>query len=132
LVHSDLRADNLLFSPDGASVTIVDWQGVGTGPPGFDLAYLLSQSLTVADRRRHEQDLLDHYRRSLAKAGLTLTDHDIRAGYGESMIYGLAIACALPLISDPDEPRSRALAKQVTRRSIEAMRDHGQLWEARG
>ena len=39
LLHCDLRSDNLLFSPDGSQVTLVDWQGAGVGPPSFDLAY---------------------------------------------------------------------------------------------
>lgn len=129
LIHSDLRADNLLFDPSGERVAIVDWQGCGVGPPAFDLAYLLSSSLTVDDRRAHEDELLDDYATHLSEAGLPLTTDEIRAGYAASMHYGLAIACALPVISDPGQPRVAALATTVARRSIEALRDHGQLWE---
>jgi hypothetical protein len=128
-IHSDLRADNLLFSLDHRAVTLIDWQGCGLGPPGFDLAYFLTQSLTVDVRREHEDELLDFYRTELAAAGLELSVAEVRAGYGESMIYALTIACALPLISDPNEPRVRALASAFARRTIEAMRDHNQLWE---
>ena len=127
-VHSDLRADNLLFSPDGTSVTIVDWQGCGVGPPCFDLAYFISQSLTVDDRREHEVALLDHYRGRLAHAGCELTIDELRRGYAESMHYGLVIACAIPLIGDPAEPRVASLTRAVYRRAIEALRDHRQLW----
>ncbi len=130
LLHCDLRADNLLFSPSGDKVTIVDWQGAGTGPPSFDLAYFLTQSLTVEDRRAHEDDLLDFYRDQLAHAGLHLSSSEVRAGYSASLHYGLVIACALPLIADNNEPRVHALAASVARRSIEALRDHDQLWEA--
>ncbi len=129
LLHCDLRADNLLFSPSGDRVSLIDWQGAGSGPPSFDLAYFLSQSLTVAERRLHEHELLDFYRTELAAAGLDLTAEEVRMGYGESMHFGLAIACALPLIGDPEEPRVRTLASTVARRSIDALRDHGQLWE---
>ena len=129
LLHCDLRADNLLFSPDGSRVTLVDWQGAGVGPPSFDLAYFLSQSLSVDARRDDEDYLLDFYRAELAASGVELTRRDVSTGYAESMHYGLAIACALPLISDPDEPRVRRLAEVVARRSIEALRDHNQLWE---
>lgn len=129
LIHSDLRADNLLFDPSGDRVSIVDWQGCGVGPPAFDLAYLLSSSLTVEDRRKHEDELLDDYASMLGEAGLALTTDEIRAGYAASMHYGLAIACALPVISDPGEARVAPLAATVARRSIEALRDHGQLWE---
>lgn len=129
LIHSDLRADNLLFPPDHSTVTLVDWQGCGLGPPAFDLAYFLTQSLTVENRRDHEDELLDFYRAELAAAGVDLTPEQVRAGYAESMLYSLAIGCALPLISDPHEPRVHALASAVTRRSLEALRDHDQLWE---
>lgn len=130
LLHCDLRADNLLFSPLGDRVSLVDWQGAGWGPPAFDLAYFLSQSLTVADRRQHEDDLLDFYRSELAAAGVHRDADQVRAGYTESMHYGLVIACALPLIGDPEEPRVKALASTVARRSLDALRDHGQLWES--
>lgn len=131
LIHSDLRADNLLFSPAGDRVTIVDWQGAGVGPASFDLAYFLSQSLTVEDRRAHEDELLEFYRGELGDAGVETTLDAVREGYSESMHYGLVIACALPLISDPNEPRVKQLASTVARRSIEALRDHDQLWETR-
>lgn len=129
LIHSDLRADNLLFSPDGSTVSLVDWQGCGVGPPGFDLAYLLSSSLPVDVRREHEDALLEEYRSTLAGHGVDLSADAVRAGYGESMHFGLAIGCALPIISDPGEERVAELARTVTRRSIEALRDYGQLWE---
>ncbi len=124
LVHSDMRADNLLFSPTDGSVTLIDWQGVGVGPPAFDIAYFFAQSLTVEDRRAHEDELLDYYRVALKRHGLTLSDAEVRAGYAETFSYSLTIACALPVISDPDEPRVRALASVIARRSLEAIKDH--------
>lgn len=129
LIHSDLRADNLLFAPDHSAVTLIDWQGCGLGPPGFDLAYFMAQSLTVDDRRANEAELLEFYRAELDAAGVALTTEEVRAGYAESMIYSLVIASALPLVGDPSEARVRDLATSMARRSIEAMRDHDQLWE---
>lgn len=128
LIHGDLRADNLLFSPDHRTVTLIDWQGCGTGPPAFDLAYFMSQSLTVESRRQHEDELLEFYRSDLSEAGITVSAEQIRAGYAESMVYGLGIACALPLIGDPTEPRVQSLASTIARRSLDAINDHGQLW----
>lgn len=128
MLHGDLRADNLLFSAEGDSVTLVDWQGLGRGPAGWDLAYLMSQCLTVDDRQVHEAELLDHYRVELADAGCQATAEEVREGYAEAMLFGLVIACALPLISDEDEERVVQLAGVFARRSIEALRDHDQLW----
>jgi len=124
LLHCDLRADNLLFSPTDGEVTLVDWQGAGIGPPAFDLAYFLVQSLTVDDRRSHERALIESYRVELARAGRELTFDQIMAGYGDALNYGLVIACAIPIISDPSEPRVRSLATTMARRSVAALHDH--------
>ena len=105
LIHSDLRADNLLFSPDGTTVTVIDWQGVGIGPAGWDLAYLLSQSLDVDTRRANEHQLLDRYVVEAQRLRPDLTSETLLAGYGESMIFGLIVAASLPLVSDPSQPR---------------------------
>lgn len=135
LLHSDLRADNLLFDPSGDSVTLVDWQGCGVGPAAFDVAYFLVQSLTVETRRAHEVALISHWQSELAGQGIGSTgtgstgtgSTDITAGYSESLWYGMAIACAVPVIGDPKEPRVKALAQTVAHRSLAALEDHGQL-----
>ena len=54
LIHSDLRADNLLFNSLGDAVMIVDWQGCSFGPSSFDIAYHMIQSLSIEERRQHE------------------------------------------------------------------------------
>lgn len=128
LIHSDLRADNLLFAPDGSAVTLVDWQGAGIGPPAWDLAYFLSQSLDVDTRRANEQVLLDRYVSEVQRLRPDLDAATLLVGYGASMIFGLVVACSLPLISDPGQPHVRALAESMARRAIEALADHGQLW----
>ena len=127
LIHSDLRADNLLFPKSREAAVIVDWQGVGIGPPGWDLAYFMSQSLSVEVRRRHEDQLIDHYLSTLAEHGAHVPREIVMAGYGESMLFGLIVACSLPLAANVDDPRVAALARTMTRRSIEALRDHGHL-----
>jgi hypothetical protein len=128
LIHSDLRADNLLFSPNGTAVTLVDWQGAGIGPAGWDLAYFLSQSLDVETRRANERYLLDHYVAEAQSVRPEIPAEALLAGYGDSMIFGLVVAVSLPLISDPRRARVRALADAMARRAIEALRDHHQLW----
>ncbi|MEZ5218887.1 MAG: phosphotransferase [Ilumatobacteraceae bacterium] len=107
LVHSDLRADNLLFDPSAPVVTIVDWQGAGIGPPSWDLAYLLSQSLTAEDRRAHEADLIDEYRRALCEAGVDVGLDEILVGYAPRWCSAFSSRAASrssrpPTPSDPD------------------------------
>ena len=45
LMHGDYRLDNMLFDPDRTRITVVDWQTVGIGLPGRDLAYFTGTSL---------------------------------------------------------------------------------------
>jgi hypothetical protein len=72
LWHSDLRADNVLFDAGAGRqpVVLLDWQGVGYGCGAIDVAYWLGTSMSVEQRRMHERDLLDHYRRSLLSHGV--------------------------------------------------------------
>ncbi|MEM7094469.1 MAG: phosphotransferase [Actinomycetota bacterium] len=126
LLHCDLRADNLLFDRHSDAVTLVDWQGCGLGPAAFDVAYFLIQSLTIEERRASQHDLLDYWRAALARHGVPDTER-AADGYSASIWYGMAIACALPVISDPDEPRVRELAHAVASRTIAALIDHDEL-----
>ncbi|MCU0260032.1 MAG: ecdysteroid 22-kinase family protein [Ilumatobacteraceae bacterium] len=71
LLHGDYRLDNLLFRPDG-SVVVVDYQLVGIGRPGWDVAYFITTALT-ADHRDEEEQMLRHYHEALVAAGVT--DH---------------------------------------------------------
>merc|ERR1719217_1924750 len=64
--HGDLRSDNVLLSRDPSTGRIrecvpIDMQCLKAVPGEFDLAYLLSQSLSIEDRRRHEVDLIRAY-----------------------------------------------------------------------
>lgn len=52
LVHGDPRTDNLLFSPDGQTVTFVDWSLPAYAHPAYDVGYLLSAGLLVEDGGR--------------------------------------------------------------------------------
>jgi hypothetical protein len=129
LLHSDLRADNLLFAPDGDAVVLVDWQGAGVGPPSWDLAYFLTQSLTVEDRRAHEGELMACYLSELrATTGVEADVGTVLRGFGDAMTFGLVVACSLPLVSNPNEPRVRRLATAMATRAIEGIRDHGSPW----
>ena len=129
LAHLDLRLDNLLFSPDGTMVTVIDWQGVGVGPGSWDLAYFVSQSLTVEDRRTHETELLVLYTDVVAKLRPDIDPAGLMVGYKDAMWYGLTIAAALMVVGDMDEPRTRLLAKTMAVRALAALEDHGQLQE---
>jgi aminoglycoside/choline kinase family phosphotransferase len=99
LQHGDFRSDNILFG-DGftaPAVTVVDFQTIRLGPPGFDLAYFIGSSLSAADRRIAERDLVNRYHQQLVGAGVGDFDADAcwkqyRAGamYGVLLFAGAA------------------------------------------
>ena len=75
LIHGDSQGGNLFFDPDGAP-GYLDWQHCMLGNWAFDLAGFVITSVTVADRRAHERDLLAHYLRELAAAGASAPGFD--------------------------------------------------------
>jgi hypothetical protein len=74
LLHGDYRIDNLLFDPDCARVTAVDWQTLTVGLPARDLSYFIATSLQPAERAAHERELVDAYHRALTGHGVTSYD----------------------------------------------------------
>jgi len=76
LMHGDYRLDNMLFDPDRTRITVVDWQTVGIGLPGRDLAYFTATSLDPGVRAQVERDLVSHYHRALLGYGVTDYDFD--------------------------------------------------------
>ena len=75
LMHGDYRLDNMLFDPDRTRITIVDWQTVGIGLPGRDLAYFTGTSLEPSVRSKMERELVERYHRTLL--GFDVTGYDL-------------------------------------------------------
>lgn len=78
LLHMDYRCDNFLFddaTPD-APVVVLDWQSLGRGPAAYDLAYFLGGSMTVEDRRTHQDALLHAYHDELVRQGVSGYSYD--------------------------------------------------------
>jgi hypothetical protein len=69
LIHGDLRVDNVLFedSSNGIGACLIDWQSLGHGDPQHDVAYFLSGSLGVEDRRASERDLIAEHAALMAE-----------------------------------------------------------------
>ena len=59
LAHEDFHPENVLFTSDPLRQNVlIDWQYAGAGPGICDVAIFLISSLTVEDRRKHEDFLL--------------------------------------------------------------------------
>ncbi len=122
-VHGDYRLDNLLFDPTGQPATAVDWQTVSYGCPGKDVAYFLGNSVTTADRRTHERELVDHYLSELRRAGVNGYEaeecwDDIRYGTFQGPLVTMLGAFTASR-SERSEPMFAAMA----RRSAAQIRD---------
>ena len=123
VVHSDLRLDNILFPPTGEPV-VLDWQGVGLGPPSWDLAYFLTQSLTVEARRAYEEPLLAAHHAAVRSEGVDVPITTLHAGYVDALWFGLVVACAVVAIASPGDARSERIAIAMASRAIAALGDH--------
>lgn len=129
VVHGDYRLDNLMFPPDDGEVAALDWQSVGMGPPGRDLAYFLGNSLEPDERRRHEDDLVATYHRELVTRGVEGYDlarcvEDYRAGHLQGpLITVLGAVYATAVRSASADQMFLAMAS----RSCAAIRELGTL-----
>jgi hypothetical protein len=101
LVHGDFRLDNLLFGdPEGERpLTVVDWQTVGWGGAMSDISYFLGGSLSVADRRRSERELVEEYRSRLVALGAPeLTWAECWEGYRWHAFGGVLMAIVASML----------------------------------
>jgi hypothetical protein len=73
LIHRDYQLGNLLFGTgvgEDMEFAIIDWQFLSRGRGVWDVAYLLSENLRPADRRRVEIELLHSYHDDLVMRGV--------------------------------------------------------------
>jgi hypothetical protein len=120
LVHGDFRVDNMMFGPDG--VTVVDWQTIQQGPAAADVAYFLGASLTVDDRRAHEDELLAGYHGELCAAGVTDRPLErLRADYRRCSLSGVAMTIGASMLVSTDERGRRMFATMAARHFAHAL-----------
>ncbi len=125
LVHFDYRADNLFFEPDG-TVVVIDWQSISKGGGAADVAYFLSQNLSIEDRRANEDDLLATYHARLIEAGASGYDFEtFVADYRTGLIYGWVIPVFAVGSLDVSSERAMTLWTNVIERAQDAILQHG-------
>ncbi len=90
MCHGDYRADNLLFDADG-NVVLLDFQLTGQGSGTYDLAYMITQSLTPELAGEHEAGLLERYKSGLIANGVAESEtEDLWDRYREAALFCLA------------------------------------------
>jgi hypothetical protein len=110
-LHHDLVRSNLFALSDG-STTAIDWENVGRGPLGVDLAPLVVGSVrrgeaSADDLLQLEQLAIDRYVEGLRDAGIE-READVRAAY--RLALGLrwhVVIGAIGTALDPDVSRIR-------------------------
>jgi hypothetical protein len=123
--HGDLRLDNIFFHPDGRAVSVVDWQLCFRNNGLGDAAYLLSQSLSVEDRRAHEEPVLRAYHETLREHGVRDYGWDeLMSDYRQALLFGLAYPLSAAASLDLSSDRAVELATAMFERAAAAILDH--------
>jgi len=128
LVHGDYRLDNLMFatSEGGAPVTVVDWQTLGHGAGGRDLAYLLGNSTEPRHRRRHESEAIGAYLTAMRQLGVDLSTNEAMRQYRHGMFQGPLITM-LGSIAVGRTDRGDDMFMAMAERSAAQIIDHDAL-----
>jgi hypothetical protein len=123
IVHSDLRADNLLFgAPDtDDAVLIVDWQLAIRSMGAFDIARLMGDSELPEERRGHHFDVLRSWHEALLAEGVRdypydAAVRDFRLGILAALFYPVHFHKGVIGATD----RARALVEAICRRLFSA------------
>ncbi|KAK6853489.1 hypothetical protein PG995_010301 [Apiospora arundinis] len=121
LVHGDAHLGNTYVTAEG-DPGFIDWQGLAVGSAFDDVPYFIVGALTVADRREHEVELVEHYLDSLAAlGGPRLVRDEVWDEYRRHMMHGFVWA-----LTDPHMQPNEVVFVMVERYTT-AMADHGTL-----
>ena len=125
LIHGDPRVDNILFDGPERRACLIDWQSLSAGDPLYDVAYFLSGSVSIADRRAGERDLLHDYVGLMAEADAAFTYERAEASYRRCLPSGLWLTIIAAAFVDRSAHNAE-LIETLIHRNVEAMRD----WDA--
>lgn len=99
LCHHDAVAANVFRreTPDGAEIVLIDWESVGPGPVGADLASLLFASPRRGDFSARlledlADDALDAYAAGVREGGSSVEPRELRLGLHASIALRWALA----------------------------------------
>jgi hypothetical protein len=94
LQHGDFRLDNILFA--GGKTIIIDWATVSWAPFMRDFAYFMGTSLTNDIRRKHNEELFEHYMSELEANSEIKVERDTAwRAYVRETLY--PVVCLLPI-----------------------------------
>ena len=125
ICHTDFRSENMFFGPPGSNddVVLLDWQLTTRSGGLYDIAYMLAQSLTIEDRRTHEERLLRVYHQCLLEGGVDVPFEEILEYYKVSLMVCLVIPVSVGGTLDMANERGRMLGEVITQRTFAAATD---------
>lgn len=91
LLHGDAHLGNTYLVGDRGG--LLDWQLSVRGHPIHDVSYLVTTALSIAERRRHERELLRFYLDRLAAEGVSGAPpfDAMLAEFGRALVWGVYI-----------------------------------------
>lgn len=128
ICHGDYRSDNFFFGAAGEPpLTVVDWQISMALTGVYDVAYFLSQSVSVEVRRANERDLLRGYHAALLAGGVQGYSLDqCLSDYRWALLFCIAYPVMGGGLGDVSNARGVALVEAMWERSSTAILD----WDA--
>lgn len=104
LVHGDYQVGNIFFLPESVA-GIIDWQVTMRARGPVDIAHLLVRSLDPAERRAHENDLLETYHSRLTAFGVKeYPFEECRQDYRLALICEFALGLILDSLMPAEAP----------------------------
>ncbi len=127
LTHGELRSDNLFLDGDRSPV-LIDFQAVQQEAGVREVAYLVSQSMTVQERRGHDEELVRHYWEGLVAAGVEGYSWDEAwRQYRLAVAYSLYLPAVAFLRYEAASETGRQLLREMVLRAAATIEDVGSL-----
>lgn len=86
VLHGDMRLDNFFFDDESGEAILMDWQLVGRGAAGLDLAYFLSASVPLNASEDDINHYIEYYRKHLRDNGVEISFRRLRWQYEVAML----------------------------------------------
>jgi thiamine kinase-like enzyme len=122
LQHRDFRIDNILFSQDGVTAYVVDWQTLGIGAGASDVAYLIGTSIADPElRAREEERLLRLYAEELGALGVAADAEELWREYRLYAFSGFLMAIIASTNVERTERGDEMFAVMAERPALQAL-----------
>ncbi len=134
MIHGEPRVDNIFFEEEGGVATracLIDLQQVGIGDPQRDIAYFLSGSLSPADRRACERELVAAHAAAIRVVDPSYEADRAWADYRANAVAGLIYTVAAVSVIVPSAD-TIALIDALLDRNLATVRDLDGVAAAKG